>query len=106
MAVITTSGSMPFSFASASIVCISGFAMFVPGPHPPVFQCRAGAASLEFHFEIRARDDVHRHPMAPAIVAIHQDESAFVVDAAEASLEMRLAVHGFTHHHLGPAAGK
>src|SRR4051812_10826035 len=103
MAVITTSGSMPFSFARASIVCISGFAMFVPGSLPRSFSV---ASTLKFHFQIRARDDADRYRVPPAIVGIHQHCAAGLFDAAEATLEVGLPVHCLPHHQLGPAAGE
>ena len=56
MALMTTSGSMPFSLASASIVCCNGFDII----------------SLEFHFQIRPRDHAERHPVPPSVLAVDQ----------------------------------
>src|SRR3954465_6005664 len=80
MALMTTSGSIPFSFARASMVCCSGFGI------------------LEFHFQIGARDDADRHPVASAAVAVDQDVVA--VDAAENSFHELLPVDRLTHHQL------
>ena len=88
MALMTTSGSMPFSLASASIVCCNGFDISLqlsartPLPDSPV--------------------NAQRHVMPPSIVGVDEDVSA--VDAAEGSFEERLPVHRFAHHQLGAPA--
>src|SRR5258707_14842695 len=100
MALMTTSGSMPFSLASASMVCCSGFAMIGSGVPSPV---------LKFHFQIRARDDVHWHLMAPAVIGHdnHRARAATVDTADEAAklaLQEHMTVHGFAHDQLRPSS--
>src|ERR1700745_4292734 len=86
MALMTTSGSIPFSFARASMVCCRGFGI------------------LEFHFQIGARDDADRHPVPPAAVAV--DEDVVAVDAAKNSFHDLLPVARLAHHQLRPPAGE
>src|SRR5256885_1599011 len=89
MALITTSGSMPFSLASASIVCCSGFDILYP---------------LELHLEIRARDRAERHAVCLPVLAVDQHIAA--LDAAEPPSEESLAVDPLTHHDLRDAPGE
>src|SRR5262249_46280015 len=84
MALITTSGSMPFSLASASMVCCRGFDI------------------SKFHFQIRARNYIHRNAMLPAILGL--DQHRLMVNTAEPPLEILLAVDRTTHHQLRTAA--
>src|ERR1700694_6061215 len=87
MALMTTSGSIPFSFASASIVCCRGFDI------------------LKFHFQIRARNHSDRHPVAAIVVADNNDDvpAAIVVflEPAKPALEEHLTVYRLAHHQLG-----
>src|SRR4051812_14664733 len=80
MALMTTSGSMPFSLASASMVC-----------------CR-GSTLLEVHFQIRSRNHVKRHAMRAPVFAF--DDDVPVVHAAQLPLEVALAVDLLAHHQL------
>src|SRR5260221_8437379 len=89
MALITTSGSMPFSLASASIVCCSGFDILYP---------------LELHLEIRARDRAERHAVCLPVLAVDQHVAA--LDAAEPPPEESLAVDRLAHHDLRDASGE
>src|SRR5437867_6453822 len=89
MALITVSGSMPFSFARASIVCCSGFDIF---PY------------LKLHLEIRPRNRVHRNAVALVILAV--DNHVPIVDAAERTAQERLPVDRLTSDHLRQASGK
>src|SRR4051794_21955465 len=85
-AVMMTSGSTPFSFESASMVCCSGLAM------------------SKFHFQIRACHQPQWHPVLSAIVAVNQRVVA--VHAGEPSLQERLPVHRFPRHDLRATAGE
>src|SRR5439155_2885372 len=89
---MTTSGSMPFSFASASIVCCSGLLMF------------SAYRSSELDFQIGPCDHTERHAMGPPIVAVDQDLVA--LQPGETTFEESLAVHRLAHHDLGAASGK
>src|SRR5439155_18348486 len=89
MALITTSGSMPFSLASASIVCCSGFDILYP---------------LELHLEIRARDRTERHAVRLPVLAVDQHVAA--LDATEPPPEESLAVDPLAHHDLRDAPGE
>src|SRR4029079_5246972 len=124
MALMTTSGSMPFSFASASIVCCNGFDMFTPGAPTPRSSrlARAGpiallrfaaftpgpqppfAASLKIHFQIGPRDHIERHTVTFVILPI--DDHGVAVDAGQNTLEEALPVHLLAHDQLRPAAGE
>src|SRR5262245_7094912 len=73
------SASMPFSLASASIVCISGFCMFF----------------LKLHLEPAARDEAQREPVNPFVRRLEQHGVALraaAVDAAQAPVERFLIV--------------
>src|SRR5262249_5055431 len=80
MALITTSGSIPFSFASASIVCCRGFDI------------------LKFHFQVRARNHGIGYPVPAAIVAVNEDVSA--LDPRQRSFAERLSVDRLPHDNL------
>src|SRR4029079_15014749 len=81
---MTTSGSMPFSLASASIVCCSGFDMSkIPLPDWPAYH-------------------VHRHAMRLPVLGINQHVAP--VDTAEHPPEEPLSVDAFAHHELGAPA--
>src|SRR6266849_7875181 len=84
MALMTTSGSMPFSFASASIVCCRGFAII------PL---------SELDFQVRPCNGVERHAVPLAVVFVYEDVGAF--DSTDPSPKKRLAVHRGPHHELG-----
>src|SRR6266851_8502708 len=96
MALMTTSGSMPFSFASASIVCCNGFDM------SSVFQLSARGFQLELHFKVRPCNQIQRYSMRPSIVGL--DDHLRAVDAAETPLEKALTVHALAHHYFGATA--
>src|SRR5262249_1381025 len=107
MALMTTSGSMPFSFASASIVCCNGFDMFTPGaPAPRSSRLARGAMAplLEFHFQIGPRDQIERHTVTLVILPI--DDHPVAVDADQHTLEEALPVHFLAHDQLGPATSE
>src|SRR5580765_6896368 len=94
MALMTTSGSIPFSLASASMVCCRGFDIVNSGDVcPPV---------SKFHFQMGPRNHSERNPMPPTIVALDQDVVA--VHAREHPLEERLALDSLTHDQLCAAA--
>src|SRR6185295_19562420 len=95
MALMTTSGSMPFSFASASMVCCNGFDMCC-------FRLSARGFQLELHFQVRPCNQVHRHSVRPSIVGF--DEHFRAVEAAEPPLEKPLTVDALAHHHFGASA--
>src|SRR5207245_5220791 len=105
IALITTSGSIPFSLASASMVCCNGLlivsfveAAFAPpwaGPYVPL---------SKLDLQVRARDDPERHAMRPSIVGFDQHIGA--VEAAQLALEAPLAIDLLAHHDLGAAAGE
>src|SRR5690348_4058672 len=80
-----TSGSMPFSLASASMVCCSALFM----------------AFSKFHFEPRTRDECERNPVPPPVG--RQPEGA-VLHAVETARERRLAVHRLGDDQLGEPA--
>src|SRR4029453_7178486 len=94
---MTTSGSMPFSFASASIVCCKGFDILN-------FRLSARGWQLELDFQIRPGDDPERHPMGTPTVAV--DQHVVALQPGEAALEEPLAVHLLPHHDLGATPGK
>src|SRR6185436_11798856 len=97
MALMTTSGSMPFSLASASIVCCSGFDMSYAFSRQP-------RLPLELHFQVRPCDHADRHAVRPSIIPV--DEHVGSLDAAEPTLEKPLAVHTLAHDDLRAAAGE
>src|SRR6187549_2972125 len=106
MAVMTTSGSMPFSLASASMVCCNGFDIYYSGVPTPSRNFRGphpGLAS-ELHFQIRPRDDPDRHEVPAPILGL--DDHAAVFHTAEPALEKRLPVHRLAHHQFGAASGE
>src|SRR5262245_61666099 len=84
---MTVSGSMPFSLASASIVCCRGFDMF-----------------LKFHFQVRARNGSERYPVPFPVVGV--DQYVPIVHAAQRPSEERLAVHRLPYNQLHPASGE
>src|ERR1017187_3078136 len=86
MALITTSGSMPFSFANASMVCCNGFDM------------------LKVHFKVRARNHADRHAVLAAVVCVYHHR--VVLDAAQPPSEEGVAVHRLAHHELRAPARK
>src|SRR4051794_28917545 len=88
-AVMMISGSTPFSFARASIVCCSGL-VIVP--------------SLELHVEFGALDRAERYPMV--LVALRAEQQRVLVDALDVPREVLLAVHRRLHDHLRAAAGE
>ena len=65
---------------------------------------------LKFHLEIRARNQLQRYSVPSFIVPINQDRqcsgSGRRVQPRQPSLEKSLAVHGLTHHELGPSPGE
>src|SRR5438105_496055 len=98
MALMTTSGSMPFSLARASIVCCRGFDIFTGLSFPTSSRSLRCRDRLKFHFQIRASNHLDRHPVSPAVVGVDQQRA--VIDTAERSLEEPLAVHLLAHHDL------
>src|SRR5216684_4446835 len=115
---MTTSGSMPFSFASASMVCCSGLAMFTPGfpahgsfpvdlfrrPAPDDSQLHDSQFPrlLELDLEVRPGDDADRHAVPPAVFLFddHDEGVVVVLRAAEPPLEIGLPVDRLTHDQL------
>src|SRR5215203_4270363 len=89
MSVMITSGSMPFSFASASIVCCSGLVVI---------------CLLELHVEPGPLDIVERYPVPLPSLGLEDDRT--VLDPADPSSERRLPVDRFVHHDLGGPAGE
>src|SRR5687768_6981855 len=85
MAVMIVSGSMPFSLARASIVCISGFCIF-----------------SEFHFQPAARNEAQRQAVHPVVGGLEQHR--VVLDPTQAPFERLLVVHGLAHNDLCQAA--
>src|SRR5262245_9694517 len=94
---MTTSGSMPFSFASASIVCCKGFDILN-------FRLSAQGWQLELDFQIRPGDHPVRHPMRTPIVAV--DQHVVALQPGETAPEEPLAVHLLAHHDLRATPGK
>src|SRR5947207_3251500 len=103
MAVMIVSASIPFSLASASIVCINGFCICLS----------------EFNFQTPAGDQRQRQPMytspgsfeqydvsqdGVSWCAISQSGAAF--HPAETPLERLLVVHRLAHDQLREPAGK
>src|SRR5688500_6324923 len=84
IAVMIVSASIPFSLASASIVCINGFCICM---------------SLEFHFEPGPRNQPHRQPVHATVGRLEQHVG--ILDAAQPSFERLLPVHRLAHHELG-----
>src|SRR5262245_2851245 len=113
---MTTSGSIPFSLASASIVCCNGFDIFdltcfsrgpIPARQRPRAQaypqltypaCPTYPPQSKFHFQVRARDHLKRHAVPATIVGIDQNDVG--VDSGQLPLEEGLAVDLLTHHDL------
>src|SRR5262245_51453103 len=98
MAVITTSGSMPFPLASASMVWCNGFDSYYSGV-PPGLSCPS-----ELHFQMCSGNDPDWHQVSPPVLRL--DDHSVAVDAAEPPLEKRLAVDRLAHHQLGAASGE
>src|SRR5436190_1703618 len=97
MALMTTSGSIPFSFASASIVCCNGFDILS-------FQLSALGCRLELHFQIGPRNHSEWHAVCLPIIGL--DHHVGAVEPAELSPEKSLAVDFLAHHDLRAAAGE
>src|SRR5262245_58124775 len=102
MAVMMVSGSMPFCFASASIVCCSGlFICLNAGTKVPAYVRRAGLETrLELNVELAARDQRQRQAMPAALRAFEQHGVA--LDALEPPGERLLVVNRLGHddfHH-------
>src|SRR5215208_4990986 len=89
MAVMITSGSMPFSLASASIVCCSGLVVI---------------CLLELHVEPGPLDVIERDPVPFLSLGLEDHRSVF--EAADPSSERGLPVDRFVHHDLGGAPGE
>src|SRR5258705_297988 len=95
MAVMIVSASIPFSLASASIVCINGFCIVTLG--------------LKLHFQAAARNPSQRQPVhtLPRSLEEHDRVSrGSPLDAAQTPLERLLVVHRLAHHDLREAAGE
>src|SRR5262245_56268034 len=92
---MTTSGSIPFSLASASIVCCRGFDIF--DSHPP-----AKRAASELHFQICASDNPDPDPMTLSAGVLDHDDrvSPVVVEPDQPSTQERLAIDRFLHDQL------
>src|SRR5947208_2650476 len=104
MALMTTSGSMPFSLARASIVCCRGFDIFIGSSFPtPCRPLRCGGRS-EFHFQIPARNHAEWYPMRSMVLGV--DHHVGALDAAQRASEKPLAVHLLAHHDLRAASGE
>src|SRR5829696_3059807 len=89
MAVMITSGSMPFSLASASIVCCSGLVVI---------------CLLELHVEPGPLDVIERDPVPFPSLGLEDHRSGF--ESADPSCERGLPVYRFVHHDLGGAPGE
>src|SRR5258705_9009159 len=99
MAVTMVSASMPFSLASASIVCINGFCIVVVPT----------AASSKLNFQSAARDQPHRQPVHACLRTFKQHDrlvSCVSLHTAQPSLKRLLVVNRFTDDDFGEAAGK
>src|SRR5688500_10503264 len=115
------SGSMPFSLASASIVCINGFCML---PITSSFHCkratepRRHGASLfgspclrasvardsKLDFQPAARNESQRQPVHSSVRRLEQHVAA--LHPAEPPFERLLVVHRLPDDHLGEPAGE
>src|SRR5258705_2864652 len=101
MAVTMVSASMPFSLASASIVCINGFCIVVVPT--------ADAYPSKLHFQSSARDQAHRQPMHACLRTFEQHNSlvfCVFLHTAQPSLECLLVVDRFAYDDLLEATGK
>src|SRR5215203_1364225 len=84
-----TSGSMPFSLASASIVCCSGLVVI---------------CLLELHVEPGPLDVIERDPVP--FLSLGLEDHRAVLESADPSSERDLSVDRFVHHDLGGAPGE
>src|SRR3954468_2282038 len=94
MAVMIVSASMPFSLASASIVCINGFCICLS----------------EFNFQTPAGDQRQRQPMHPSPRSFEQDDVSYsgraLFHSAKPPLERLLVVDRLAHDDLREPAGE
>src|SRR5262245_12175157 len=95
------SASMPFSLASASIVCINGFCIVVTstGQKPD-----SAYGFLELHFEASPCDQSQRQPVSPSIWRFEQH--LVLIDAVQAAFKRFLVVHRLAHHDLRQPSGE
>src|SRR5512134_1022740 len=84
MALMMTSGSMPFSLASASIVCCNGFDI-------PLL-----TYPLKFNCQSRAADHRQRDAMDPPAGSFEQHR--LPVEPLQPTFEVALPVDGFDDH--------
>src|SRR6266850_3167384 len=123
MAVTMVSASMPFSLASASIVCISGFCIIVvpttatstghrdtEAQRNTFSNLRVSVSlwlvSSKFHFQPAARDQLHRQPVRSPLGTFQQHgglSRAVVVHAAQPAFKRLLVVHRFAQDDLREA---
>src|SRR5262245_47916527 len=113
MALMTTSGSMPFSLASASMVCCSGLLITCLRGGRPLCRPRADTSvrpyKSKLHFQVRPCDHVDRDPVPASVFAVDEDDraaSAAFVHAAQPALEKLLAVDRLTYDHFRAPAGE
>src|SRR5437868_13369946 len=97
---------MPFSLASASMVCCSGFDLINFQISAVSFQLSASALSiqLELPFQMCPRDRRERHAVRLAIVGFDQHVGA--LDAGELAPKKPLAVDPLAHDDLREPAGE
>src|SRR5262245_19400324 len=92
MAVMIMSGSIPFSLASASIVCINGFCIVV------AIKYVSHGSSSKFHVQAAARNQVQWQPMYPPLRSFEQHVRVF--DPPQPALERVLVVHSLSNDDL------